>query len=214
MNIFLVLPAYNEEVGLQKLLPELVKLPYSLLIVDDCSEDSTFEYLNSFPEIAIISNKKNLGYSISLQLCIESAFTRGASHVITLDSDGQHPLYVLPQIEELLQSGSECVLTSRDCLKPRVSEQIIGMFSNYIWSVPDLYCGMRGFSRSFWSKYFKGNKSSPCLEYPFVQSLLSGFEPDILSFRPLQRFEGKPRFSAHLSAELLIFKSFVQSFFM
>ena len=101
--------------------------------------------MSSYPEIKIISNERNLGYSQSLNIGIQKAFQSGASHVITLDSDGQHPLAILPDIAQRLATGSNCVLTIRSGPKPRLSEQLLGFLAQGLWSVPDIYCGMRGF---------------------------------------------------------------------
>lgn len=211
MNIFLVLPAYNEQECLQKLVPLLTTLPYAILVVNDCSSDSTLDVLHSFPQIYVISNEQNLGYSESLSIGIRKAFEYGATHVITLDSDGQHPLETIPDIVECFSFGTKCVMTIRSGPKPRVSEQIIGIISQILWSIPDLYCGMRGFSRSFWLEFFSSSKNTPCMEYPFLKALLSGYRPDLITITALPRLKGKPRFSARFSADCLIFKSFFSS---
>ena len=211
MNIFLVLPAFNEQDCLQQLLPLLTELPYSILVVNDCSTDSTLDVLHGYPQIYVISNEQNLGYSESLSIGIHKAFEYGASHVITLDSDGQHPLDAIPGIVERFFCGTKCVMTIRSGPKPRFSEQIIGIISQILWSVPDLYCGMRGFSRSFWLEFFSPSIITPCMEYPFVKGMLSGHRPDLITITALPRFKGKPRFSARLSADYLIFKSFFTS---
>ena len=212
MNIFLVIPAYNEQDCLNDLVPLLIKLPYSILFVNDCSSDSTFDILSSYSEIQVITNERNLGYSESLSIGIHTAFMYGASHVITLDSDGQHPLDILPDIVNLFATGSNCVLTIRKGAKPRLSEQLLGILSQALWSVPDLYCGMRGFSYTFWLEYFSQNANTPCMEYPFLKALISGYRPDLVPINALPRLKGKPRFSARISADFLIFKSFFQSF--
>ena len=213
MNTFLVLPAYNEKKGLTDLLPSLTKLPYSILIVDDCSTDGTTEILRAFSQINVLSNKINLGYAQSLLIGIDKAFSMGASHVITLDSDGQHPLHAIGEISDFLLSGSDCVLTIRNGIKPRFSEWLIAFISSKLWGVPDLYSGMRGFSRNFWQMYFMSNFVTSCLEYPFVHALLSGLRPDIVVIKPLSRIEGTPRFAARLSADFIIVKSFLKSIF-
>ena len=211
MNVFLVLPAYNEEKGLLDLLPRLSKLPYSILIVDDCSTDSTSSIISSFPDIHLISNTNNLGYSYSLRTGINHAFCLGASHVITLDSDGQHPLHAIESIVQFFSSGSDCVLTIRKGLKPRFSEWLIGLIDTKLWGVPDLYSGMRGFSLLFWRQFLEKNLLTSCLEYPFVHALLSGFLVDMIDISPLTRIQGSPRFASLLSADFLILKSFVHS---
>ena len=177
MNIFLVIPAYNEQDSLQALVPLLVKLPYSLLVVNDCSCDSTLEILSSYPEIKIISNERNLGYSQSLNIGIQKAFQSGASHVITLDSDGQHPLAILPDIAQRLATGSNCVLTIRSGPKPRLSEQLLGFLAQ-VFSFDILR--NEKFSRSFWPS---PPTHTPCMEYPSFVFWPSSYRAPVLKPR-------------------------------
>jgi len=65
-NISLVIPAYNEEIGIEKTIKSCLALKYKgkiqIIVVNDCSTDKTFELANKYKDkITIINKKKNEG---------------------------------------------------------------------------------------------------------------------------------------------------------
>lgn len=67
-SISVVIPNYNGEHLLAKNLPSLFnaikEFDYEIIIVDDCSNDGSISFLqNRYPEVTIIKNKTNLGFS-------------------------------------------------------------------------------------------------------------------------------------------------------
>ena len=56
---------------------------------DGCT-DSSSEILNKFPSIQRLDHPSNLGKGAALRTGIKHAQERGYSHVISMDSDGQH----------------------------------------------------------------------------------------------------------------------------
>ena len=80
-KISICLATYNRVEYLKLQLDSFVKqsqLPSELVIVDDCSQDSTYEYLSSFAEAApfevrVHRNTKNLGYGASFMKSLSLA---------------------------------------------------------------------------------------------------------------------------------------------
>ena len=64
-KVAIVIPIFNEERTIENLLFELKKIG-SLILVDDCSNDSTPEILKKY-NAKVIRNIKNLGYDKSLK---------------------------------------------------------------------------------------------------------------------------------------------------
>lgn len=98
-NLWVIMPVYNEEEALPKVLdewiPELEKHlsgHYTLCVMNDGSKDSTWqviqEYAKNYPQIHAI-DKANSGHG---QTCIDGykiALDNGADWVFQIDSDGQ-----------------------------------------------------------------------------------------------------------------------------
>ena len=117
-SIAVVIPVYNEAAGIrrfltEKLLPEMKHLPYrtELIIVDDGSTDKSLEIIKKTLRgkkitTRIVSFTKNFGKEISLTAGLKYARTDA---VIMLDSDGQHPVDMIPQLVEKWRQGAKIV---------------------------------------------------------------------------------------------------------
>ena len=95
-DISIVIPIYNEQDNIIQLIKEVraaleKKINYEIIIVDDGSDDNTYEVVNKIKKInkniTIISHKKNYGQSIGLRTGIIEA---NSEYIVTLDGDGQN----------------------------------------------------------------------------------------------------------------------------
>jgi glycosyltransferase involved in cell wall biosynthesis len=114
-HVTFVVPAYNEALCLPALLARIVAtaaaahLPFDILVVDDGSDDDTAAVVRSAPplqQVRLLRLSRNFGK--------EAALTAGLDHadgdvVLCLDSDGQHPPELLPQMLELWRRGHDMV---------------------------------------------------------------------------------------------------------
>jgi len=97
-DVFVIIPAYNEQEVIAKVIYELVPMQYKLVVVDDGSAEELDERLQQFP-IFLLRHRVNLGQGAALQTGIEFALSKQAAYIVTFDADGQH----LPSdIEKLL----------------------------------------------------------------------------------------------------------------
>ena len=98
----IVIPAYNEEVGLGAVLEKLYEVideRYEVLVIDDGSTDTTREVASRFP-CTVLSHTRNLGKGAALQTGIDSA---QAEHVIFIDADDSYPVEAIPTMDERLR---------------------------------------------------------------------------------------------------------------
>ena len=113
--IDVVMPAYNEEASLPRvietLFSELGRLPYrfELILVDDGSSDGTAavvrRYQTQYP-ITLVSLTRNFGKETALLAGLDHA--RGDATVI-MDADLQHPVALIEQFVTHWEQGYECV---------------------------------------------------------------------------------------------------------
>ena len=153
-QISVIIPAYNESVGIGNLLKKLTEegyhTEYEIIVVDDGSTDGTAEIARSFP-VKVISHGSNKGYGASLKTGIRKA---SGEYVIMMDSDGQHDPKYLPEIAGML-ADHEMVIGTRSAgsfqVKTRqVGKRLIRWVGEYLveQKLPDYNSGFRGFKRN------------------------------------------------------------------
>ena len=99
-----VLPAYNEEIGLSALLPSLVELSrdrFEVVVVDDGSTDKTASLAESFG-CRVVRHDENSGKGVAVRTGLSAA--RG-DKVIIMDADDTYPV---DAVVELIDRLDEC----------------------------------------------------------------------------------------------------------
>ena len=88
MNLAIIIPSYNSNSSLSKLI-EIINRDYSksIIVIDDGSDDV---FNCQYDNVDIIRNKENKGKGFSLQRGFKRAQERGYTHAVTLDADLQH----------------------------------------------------------------------------------------------------------------------------
>jgi dolichol-phosphate mannosyltransferase len=123
-KIIAVLPAYNEEANIGKLLTRISNsmceagLSYEVIVVDDGSRDRTREILDEYAErlpLRVCSHPVNLGLGTAirdgLQAAVEHA--REGDIIITMDADETHSPGLILRMGRMIQEGFDVVIASR-----------------------------------------------------------------------------------------------------
>ncbi len=109
-ELLIIIPAYNEEKNIEKLLEQLekpeIKKIADVLIMNDASSDAT-NWIVKGRNHQIVTHVFNLGYGSALQLGYKYAIRRGYQYVIQMDADGQHDVCNIPAIYERLKTPDE-----------------------------------------------------------------------------------------------------------
>jgi len=112
-QVFAVIPAYNEGAAILDVLRECRQHVDRIVVVDDASSDDTAERAR-VPGVDVLRHPINLGQGAALQTGITHALSRGATHVVTLDADGQHdPAQIGRMLLAMEQAGADVALGSR-----------------------------------------------------------------------------------------------------
>ena len=90
-KVLVIVPAYNEEDNIQKVIDEIKKdINFAdVLVINDCSKDNTLKILEK-NKINHLSNVYNVKYALSIQTGIKYAYYNDYDYVIQMDADGQH----------------------------------------------------------------------------------------------------------------------------
>lgn len=113
-NICVLVPTYNNEKTLRRVIDDILQYTCDIIIVNDGSTDSTPVILYDYPEIKIIHLPENKGKGNALKTGFREAEKTGYSYAITIDSDGQHYPDDIPVFVEALLKEDQDVLLIGD----------------------------------------------------------------------------------------------------
>jgi glycosyltransferase involved in cell wall biosynthesis len=112
-SIHVVIAAYNEAAVIGRVVSEVRRAGYCVVIVDDGSADATADIAHA-SGAAVIRHPFNLGQGAALQSGIDFALIAGAEVVVTFDADGQHRTADIARLSAALtEDGADFALGSR-----------------------------------------------------------------------------------------------------
>ena len=176
-RLLIVIPAYNEEENIVRVVDDLTRRfpQYDYVVVNDGSRDKTAALCRAHG-YRLIDLPVNLGLAGAFQTGLRYAADNGYDCAMQLDADGQHRPEYIPAMLEELEDGADIVIGSRflTVKKPKT----LRMVGSYIisWSIRlttgraicDPTSGMRLFNRAMVEE--------------FAQNLNYGPEPDTISY--------------------------------
>ncbi|WP_456416200.1 glycosyltransferase family 2 protein [Methanocaldococcus sp.] len=169
-DIFIVIPAYNEEKMISTTLKNLKKEGYkNIIVVDDGSKDKTYE-LAKKEDVIVCRHILNRGLGGALGTGIKCALLYKPKVIVTFDADGQHHPKDVEKVVKPIFEGYDFVIGSRmmdkNELKNMPLVKRIGNFGlNFItylmggYLVTDSQSGLRAFSYEAAKKIVKELKS-------------------------------------------------------
>jgi glycosyltransferase involved in cell wall biosynthesis len=112
-QVWVIIPAYNEEERLAGTLSGVCSLGYQVVVVDDGSQDNTAAVALRYP-VWLLRHRINCGQGAALQTGIDFALRQGADILVTFDADGQHAPADIPRLlAPLLAGQADVALGSR-----------------------------------------------------------------------------------------------------
>lgn len=88
-SVWVVVAAYHEAPVIGRVVADLIRHRYPVVVVDDGSRDDTGRRA-SLAGATVITHAVNLGQGAALQTGIQFALGRAADYIVTFDADGQH----------------------------------------------------------------------------------------------------------------------------
>jgi len=151
MNVWMVMPAYNEERTIGGVLDTLRREGYSkVIVVDDGSRDRTAEIARSKGAL-VVSHPKNMGLGAALRTGLRVAREQGADRAVTFDADGQHDPKAVRKLLEALDGGDLAIGVRQHLgipLHKRLGNFALNLIT-YLFSgvLTDSQSGSRAFNR-------------------------------------------------------------------
>jgi uncharacterized protein (DUF2062 family) len=115
-----VIPVYNHKDALRSVVERALHLHSLVIVVDDGSTDGSADTLKDLP-VHLVRLARNSGKGAALLAGAEAAAQEGATHIISLDADGQHYPEDIPLFLEAIATLPHAVIVGcRDFSVPHV----------------------------------------------------------------------------------------------
>ena len=166
MKISVVIPAYNEERALKPVVDEYLPYANEIIIVDDGSNDSTYEIAKTLQneKVRVSRHEKNQGKVAALRTGLEHAT---GDLVIFTDADCTYPAHYIPEFIDKIEHGFDLVLGSRQINRENIP--LFNRLGNFFFSslaayisgktIMDSQTGFRAFRREMFEKFDVDAKS-------------------------------------------------------
>lgn len=165
-GVTLVVPAYNEEHGIEGVVQRLSSLdlgvPVELLVVDDGSSDRTADVLERlatrYSNLRVIQHRVNRGYGAALK----TGFARAAHEVVVItDADGTYPENKIAELLACIDDGADMAVGARTGidvnipLLRRPPKAFLKALASFLAGtpIPDLNSGLRAMRRELVQTY-------------------------------------------------------------
>jgi len=113
-KILIIIPAYNEEDNIERVIQGVIAFGYDTIVVNDGSTDDTVNIVSKYDKVKLVNNPINLGAGGVLQTGYKYALENDYDYVVNLDGDGQHdPKHIEELLNELLNNNADIVIGSR-----------------------------------------------------------------------------------------------------
>ena len=178
MKILIMIPAYNEELNIERVVNNLIENypQYDYVVINDGSKDDTAKICRE-KGFHLIDLPINLGLSGAVQAGMRYAWQNGYDAAIQIDGDGQHrPEFIEMLAEELDKDNAQIVIGSRFVTQKKphslrmLGSNVISVFIKLStgFRLNDPTSGMRMFNRDIIKE--------------FALNINYGPEPDTISY--------------------------------
>ena len=178
MKILIMIPAYNEELNIERVVTNLIENypQYDYVVINDGSKDDTAKICRE-KGFHLIDLPINLGLSAAVQAGMRYAWQNGYDAAIQIDGDGQHrPEFIEKLAEELDKDNAQIVIGSRFVTQKKphslrmLGSNVISAFIKLStgFRLNDPTSGMRMFNRDIIKE--------------FALNINYGPEPDTISY--------------------------------
>ena len=114
MKVLIIIPAYNEELNIEKTVNDVKNnTEYDYVVVNDCSKDNTKKVCEK-NEFNMISLPVNYGLTSGIQIGMKYAYENNYDISIQFDGDGQHQAkYIKDLVEKIEKENCDIAIGSR-----------------------------------------------------------------------------------------------------
>ncbi|KPJ62244.1 MAG: hypothetical protein AMS15_04540 [Planctomycetes bacterium DG_23] len=157
MKASVIIPAYNEEEGIQSVVRGTQKAleawgdAFEIIVVDDGSTDETAEKARKLG-VRLVGHEENLGYGRAIKSGISQA---NSENIVIIDADGTYSPSDIPRLLNFMAEydmivGARLGKFVKVSIFRRPAKWLFSKLANYIAGrkIPDLNSGLRVFKKS------------------------------------------------------------------
>ena len=157
MKLAVIIPVYNHERAIGQVVQGLRQLDLPVILVDDGSSAdcaAVLDHLAAEPGVTLTRLSPNQGKGAAVMTGMRLAGQLGYTHVLQIDSDGQHDLADLPHILTVARQYPEAVIAAypvydesvpRSRLYGRYLTHVIVWLNTLSLRIKDSMCGLRAY---------------------------------------------------------------------
>ncbi len=197
-TVIAIIPAYNEEKNIRKVIQECQKYVHYIIVVDDGSEDNTLEVAKNL-NVIIVRNKQNSGKTEALKKGFSRGLKEDAEIFVLLDADGQHNPSEIPQFLEKIQQGFDLVVGARrfnNKVMPRI-RIIANSISSFLvslvcgFNVEDSQSGYRAIRKDLLKSITLTSSQFQIDTETIIKAVKCGFKVGFIPIETIYRTEAK-----------------------
>lgn len=203
-KVSIIIPAFNEEKNINRLLSSLRSLPIKnceVIVVDDGSTDGTLKEASRFRRVEILHSKANQGKGHAIRLGVARA---SGKTIVTMDADNSHNPDDIPRLVSALEKrelglviGSRYLGGSADHTPPRAAlNNMISIFASIMFGhrMTDVLNGFKAFRKEI-SKNLTSSGFEIEIELA-ARCLREGYEVGEIPAYENKRMHGQSKLSA------------------
>ena len=198
MKISTIIPCYNEEKTIEKVIKSVPKDVFEIIVVDNNSTDKTAEIAKNLG--ARVVKEKRQGYGYALQRGFKEA---KGDIIVTLDGDGQYPGEKINElVDYFIKNNLDFLNCARFPLQNPASMPFIRKLGNYLFNLiifilfgiktKDSQSGMMIFKKEILKKINLESGDMPLSEELKIKTILNGFKYDEINI-PYYSREGESK---------------------
>lgn len=114
MNCGFVIPVYNHGAALEGVVKNLLSFNFPIIVVDDGNDKLNKDYISQVAQkyslVTVVTRPKNGGKGSAMKDGVRKADEMGLTHILQIDSDGQHDAGRVGYFWEQAQKNPEAII--------------------------------------------------------------------------------------------------------
>src|SRR3989338_7730319 len=208
-KIIAIIPAFNEEKTIEKVIAGIRPYVSNIVVVDDCSLDATGMVAKRAGAL-VVRHTQNRGYDKSIDDGFLEAYKQGADIMVTFDADGQHRPEDLKKITDMIVKGeADLVVGQRENIT-HFGEKIFALYTNFFFKVKDPLSGLKAYSKKVYEAMGHFDTISSIGTQLMIGAVRKGFVLKIVPIIVKEREDNSRFYAKSFKANYKILKALIK----